>query len=274
MSETAEPRIIKNISQLATLSKVSQKDGRKLSPDDIGIIDKGAIVFDSQEILWVGEERSLPKKYAGNRRSIDLGGRVLLPEIVDPHTHIVFAGDRSKEYSMRLKGEDYEKIALAGGGILYTMAQTNLASERELKKLAIERIKRIHSYGVGTIEIKSGYGLNAQKEEKISRLIAELKEELAPNIHIVNTYMAAHAVPPHHNSSHNYILEEVVPLMKKLVSEKIIDAVDIFHEEGYFDSIDVEVIFQEAAKLSLPVKIHADEFRDNGGRCWLANIKP
>ena len=265
MLDTDEPKIFKNISQLITLSGVAEKDGRKLLPKDLGIVEKGAIVFDSKKILWVGSERSLPKEYARHVQMIDMRGRVVLPEVVDPHTHIIFAGDRSREYSMRLNGADYGEIARKGGGILSTMRQTNDAFKRELKKMALERIERICFYGVGTIEIKSGYGLNASKEEEISRLIHELKEELAPEIQIFNTYMAAHAVPPDYVDSRSYLEKVVVPLMKKLSLEGIIDAVDIFHEKGYFDCDDVKELFQEAAKLNLPVKLHADEFYDNGG---------
>ena len=265
LSKKTEPKILKNISQLVTLSGVARKDGRRLLTEDLEIVERGAIVFDSESILWVGQESALPKEYVRHGEVIDLQGRLVMPELVDPHTHIIFAGDRSKEYSMRLNGEDYQEIARQGGGILSTTKQTNDASERELKKLALERIERIYSYGVGTIEIKSGYGLNAQKEETVSRLIHELKGELEPRIQIVNTYMAAHAVPAHYADSHTYLVKEVIPLMKKLSSEGIIDAVDIFQEEGYFDRDDVEKLFQEAAKLSLPIKIHADEFQDHGG---------
>ena len=258
-------KTLKNISQLVTFSGVVRKDGRRLLPDDLGIVEKGAIAFDSDRILWVGKESALPKEYLHNSEVIDLEGRVVLPEVVDPHTHAVFGGDRSKEYSMRLNGDDYRKIAQEGGGILSTMKQTNEVSAKELKKLALERIERIYSYGVGTIEIKSGYGLNVQKEEELSRLIHEIKGELFPRIQIVNTYMAAHAVPPGYANSRSYLLEEVIPLMQKLFLERVIDAVDIFHEEGYFDSGDVEILFREAGKINLPVKIHADEFKDHGG---------
>ena len=258
-------KVFKNASQLVTLSGVVKKDGRKLLPEDLGILEKGSIVFDSQKILWVGSEDSLPRKYTHNAEVIDMEGRVILPEIVDPHTHIIFAGDRSGEYSMRLNGADYGEIARQGGGILSTMGRTNQASKRELKTLALERIERIHSYGVGTIEIKSGYGLNGRKEEEMSRLIHEIKGDLAPRIQILNTFMAAHAVPPDCADSGSYILEVVIPLMRKLVSEEIIDAVDIFHEKGYFDDSDMETLFQEAINLNLPVKAHVDEFHDNGG---------
>ena len=265
MIQASEPKIFKNISQLITLSGVAKKDGRRLSPDDLGTIEKGAMVVDSERILWVGEEKALPGEYARHARKIDLGGRVVLPELVDSHTHVVFAGDRSSEYSMRLNGEDYVEIARRGGGILSTTKGTNEASMAELKKLALERIERICTYGVGTIEIKSGYGLNARREEEITRLIDEIKKELTPRVRIVNTYMAAHAVPPGYDNSSHYLYEVVIPLMIKLAPEGIIDAVDIFHDNGYFDSRDVEALFQEAKKLNVPVKIHADEFRDNGG---------
>ena len=265
MPKTSYLKIFKNISQLVTLSGVIQKDGRRLLPKDLGIVKNGAVVFDSEKILWVGKERSLPSEYTSQGQIIDLGGKIVLPEIVDPHTHTIFAGDRSKEYFRRLNGDDYEKIAKNGGGILYTMEQTNEMLKEGLKKLALERIERMYSYGVGTIEIKSGYGLNAKKEEEVSRLIYELKNELYPRIKIMNTFMAAHAIPPDYKNSHQYILKMVIPLMKKLASEKVIDAVDIFHEEGYFNCNDVEILFQEAKKLNLPVKIHADEFYDNGG---------
>ena len=265
MTKSSYPKILKNISQLVTLSGVVQKDGRRLLPKDLGIIEKGSVVFDSDQILWIGEESSIPSEYNRHGQILDVEGKTVLPEIVDPHTHVVFSGDRSKEYSMRLNGDDYEKIAQSGGGILYTMKQANEMSKDGLKKLALERIDRIYSYGVGTVEIKSGYGLNTKKEEEISRLIYELKKELYPRVKIVNTFMAAHAVPPDYKNSHQYILEMVIPLMKKLASEEIIDAVDIFHEEGYFDCDDVKTLFQEAKKINLPVKIHADEFYDNGG---------
>ena len=265
MTKSATVKILKNISQLVTLSGVARKDGRRLVPSDLGIIEKGSIVFNSKQILWIGEENSLPREYAHIGEVVDLEGKVVLPEIVDSHTHIVFAGDRSKEYSMRLNGDDYVEIARNGGGILYTMKKTNEASRAKLKKLALERIERIYSYGIGTIEIKSGYGLNVEKEEEISRLIYEIKNELAPRIKIVNTYMAAHAVPTNYKVSSDYLKEVVIPLMGKLALEEIIDAVDIFHEEGYFKWGDVEMLFQEATRLNISVKIHADEFCDNGG---------
>ena len=118
---------------------------------------------------------------------------------------------------------------------------------------------------MGSIEIKSGYALNHEGEKGLIRLIDRLKKQYAPRIQILNTFMAAHAVPPEYSSSHHYLCEVCLPLMEELASEGLIDAVDIFHEDGYFDANDVETLFDTCAKLDLPVKMHADEFSDHGG---------
>lgn len=257
-------QIFKNISQLATLKDAHKKDGRNLSPEDLCIIKDGAVVFDEENILWVGKSENIPKEFSDITHR-NLSGYTVTPEIVDAHTHLIFAGDRSEEYSMRLNGADYQEIANTGGGILNTVNGTNNSSVEDLKRAACERIERIYGYGVGTIEIKSGYGLNMEKEREISKLIDQLKSKYSPKIQIKNTYMAAHAVPKNFAKSHDYIMEVVIPLMEELVAEKVIDAVDIFHEDGYFDKEDVETFFNKANELNIPVKIHADEFNDNKG---------
>ena len=250
------------ISELVTLSGVREKDGRKPLPEDIGIIKNGAIVFNDDEILWVGSSDDLPTKYQTIKWT-SLKGKTLTPEIVASHTHLIFGGDRSKEYSMRLNGASYAEIANAGGGIISTTTQTNEATRKELYSLTKERILRLNSYGIGTIEIKSGYGLNIEKEVECSEVIAELKEELAPKIQIFNTFMAAHAIPKSFTSAKDYIDTVVLPALEK-VHDKI-DAIDIFHEEGYFSTEDVKHLFDSAKKYNIPFKTHADEFQDNGG---------
>ncbi len=257
-------RAYRKINQVATLEKAFEKDGRNLTKEDIGFLHQAAVVVNDQKILWVGKDSELPESFQ-KIKTIDLSGKVMLPEIVDSHTHLIFGGDRATEYSMRLNGADYEEIGKTGGGILATMKGTNQASEEELYRLGKERIKRIHSYGVGTIEIKSGYGLNYDREKMITHLIDRLKKEFAPQVQIVNTYMAAHAIPKEFESSQKYIKELVIPLMQDLSSQNLIDAVDIFHERGYFSEEDTEKLFQEAKRLNLNVKSHADEFQDNKG---------
>lgn len=264
-------KVFKNLSQLVTMKDAFDKGGRNLLPADLTIIEDGALVFNEAKILWTGKTSELPENYQSITAE-EFNG-VLVPEIVDCHTHLVFGGDRSSEYSMRLNGADYEEIASSGGGILNTMTSTNSLSEEELFNEAVERILRLNSYGVGTIEIKSGYGLNFEKEYEVSKVIHKLKIHFAPKIKIINTFMAAHAVPKSFKTSNLYIKECVIPLMEKLHSESLIDAVDIFHEKGYFDNLDVSELFTKAKQLGLSVKSHADEFQDNKGALLAAKFE-
>ena len=256
--------IYKNLNQILTLESAYKKDGRNILPEDLSIIENAAIVFNHKEILWVGKSGNIPPSYK-DYKSFDLSGFVLTPEIVDSHTHLVFGGDRSFEYSMRLNGSDYQEIANSGGGILSTMEKTITATADELFDSAVERINSIYSYGVGTIEIKSGYGLTVESERKISNVIAKLKDHFKGRVQILNTFLAAHAVPGGFASSKDYLDKVVFPLMEELAAENKIDFVDIFHEIGYFDEKDSELLFQKCQKLNLKIKIHADEFNDNKG---------
>jgi imidazolonepropionase len=261
----------KNFSQVITLQSSYEKDGRKLNPEDLTIISNGAIVFDENKIYWVGNSNSIPDEYS-NAETYNYTGHIVTPEIVDSHTHLVFGGDRSFEYSMRLNGADYQAIADSGGGILATMEKTITSSEQELFDLGVERVNRIHSYGVGTIEVKSGYGLTVESERKITRVIAKLKDHFAGKVQILNTFLAAHAVPGGFTNSRDYINKVVLPLMTEFSDEKLIDFVDIFHEKGYFDIEDSKLLFNEAVKLKLKLKIHADEFNDNKGAVLAADF--
>ncbi len=254
----------RNLNQILTLSSAFKKDGRRLKEDDLSIIENASVVFDKDKILWVGCENDFPKKYE-NVETKNLAGHVLTPEIVDPHTHLIFGGDRAKEYAMRLNGHTYEEIAKAGGGILNSMKGTNELSEDELFELSKERIERLYSYGIGTIEIKSGYGLNYDKEYELSKTIDRLKKHFWPQIQIKNTYLAAHAVPKEFDNSRSYMVEVVFPLLGKLAEDEVLDAVDIFHEKNYFDEEDTKAIFAVAEKLGIDFKVHADELNDNGG---------
>ncbi len=253
-----------NISQLLTLEAAHSKDGRHIEPGDISVIENASVVFDEDKILWTGKTNDLPSEYKSLQTN-DLSGHCVTPELVDSHTHLVFGGDRAKEYSMRLNGADYVAIANAGGGILNTMNGTNSLRKEELHSIAKERIERLYSYGVGTIEIKTGYGLNFDKEYELSHIVNNLKSEFSGKVQIINTYMAAHAVPKSYDSSKVYMSEVVLPLLEKLAKEDVIDCADIFHEKGYFDTDDTKALFDACLKLSIPFKSHADEFNDNKG---------
>ncbi len=256
--------VYKNIGELLTLATVVSKDGRHLLPEDKAIIKDAAVVFDDKNILWVGKETELPTDYLiGN--IVDLNGAVVTPGLVDSHTHLVFGGDRAFEYSMRLDGKSYIEIADAGGGILNTMRGTNSASRDALLHIGRKRIEQIASYGVRTIEIKSGYGLNLAKERELTLVIDQLKKEFSPRIQIINTFMPAHAVPKEFARSVDYMQEVVLPLLDELAPQGIIDCVDIFHEVGYFSTDDCELLFTRAKDYGLKLKSHVDEFNDNKG---------
>jgi len=255
-------KVYKNIKELLTLEGVHKKDGRLLQPDDLGIIENASVVFDENQIIWVGKTVDLPDDYS-KITSEDFSGKVVLPEIVDSHTHLVFGGNRANEYSMRLNGADYQEIANAGGGILSTMESTNKASFEELYSLGKKRIETISSYGIRSIEVKSGYSLTYENEKILSEVIHKLKQDFSDKVHIHNTFLAAHAVPKTYSTSSKYLKEVVLPLLHDV--KNIIDSVDIFQEEGYFDSNDVEELFSTAQDLNIQRRIHADEFNDNNG---------
>lgn len=265
-------KIFRNFSEIATLAPALKKDGRMLNPEDLGLIQNASLVYNQDEILWVGKDSDLPEEYL-QLDAIDATGKSCTPEIVDSHTHLVFGGDRAHEYSMRLNGASYEEIAAAGGGILNSMQGTNALSRSELLKLGQQRIKAIRANGVGTIEIKSGYGLNFDKEYEISHIIHDLKNIVRPDVQIINTFMAAHAVPKEYANSYEYMKDVVLPLLDKLGEEQILDCVDIFHEQNYFSDEDVISLFERATRWSIPVKIHADEFNDNKGAILAARYQ-
>lgn len=259
-------KIYKNFSEVMTLASAFKKDGRRLAGEDLGILKNSSIVFNQEQILWVGLDKEMPAEYQEKGfPEVDCTGKVCLPEIVDSHTHLIFGGDRSHEYAMRLNGASYEEIANAGGGILNSVKGTLSHTRSELLKMAQQRIKTIRSYGVGTIEIKSGYGLTFDKEYEISHVIHDLKNIVRPEVQIINTFMAAHAVPKEFANSFEYIKDVVLPLLDKLGEEKILDCVDIFHEQNYFSDDDVTALFERAKRWNIKVKIHADEFNDNKG---------
>jgi imidazolonepropionase len=256
--------VYRHIKELLTLAGAYRKDGRRLLPEDKSLLSDAAVAFNEQKILWVGLDADLPEEF-NSAQMVDCSDLVITPEIVDSHTHLVFGGDRAFEYSMRLDGKSYTEIAQAGGGILNTMQGTNRATRDELLEIGRERIERLASYGIGTIEIKSGYGLNLEKERELTLVIDQLKKEFAPKIQLINTFMPAHAIPKDYSSSAEYMQQVVIPLLEELAPQQVIDCVDIFHEEGYFDAADTELLFKKAGELGIRCKSHADEFNDNKG---------
>lgn len=232
------------------------------------LVDRGAIVIEDTRISWVGPDADLPARYARSAAQ-DLGGRLVTPGLIDCHTHIVFGGDRAREFEMRLEGASYEEIARAGGGILSSVNATRAADEAALLAAALPRVDHLIAEGVTTIEIKSGYGLTVADELKMLR-VARLIEARRP-VQIRTTWLAAHALPPEYKDDRaGYIGDVVMAGMDAGHAEDLIDAVDGFCEGIAFSREEMAAIFDHAKALGLPVKLHAEQLSDLHGAAMAA----
>ena len=228
-----------------------------------GTINNGAILINDGVIEWVGKEADLPPHYSA-QQIIDGQQQWLTPELIDCHTHLVYAGNRSKEFEQRLEGVSYETIAQQGGGILATVNACRAATENELLTISRPRLESLIGGGVGTVEIKSGYGLDTDTELKILRVAGRLAEEYP--VTICRTFLGAHALPPEYkNRPDDYIdlvCNEVLPAITK---QNLADAVDVFCENIAFTTEQTEKVFKTAQTLGLAVKLHAEQLSDSGG---------
>ena len=231
--------------------------------DSLAIIEDAAVVVRDGRIVFVGPQAKLPAEFE-NADTIDCGGRVLTPALVDCHTHLVFGGDRAMEFEMRLAGATYEEIARAGGGIVSSVKATNALSPEELAKAALPRLDTLLSEGVSTIEIKSGYGLSIEGELNMLRA-ARLLETLRP-VRIVTSYLAAHATPVEYKGRNDhYIADVVLPGLDRAHAEGLVDAVDGFCEGIAFSVNEMRRVFDRAKALGIPVKLHAEQLSNLGG---------
>ncbi len=200
---------------------------------------------------------------------IDLGGRLVTPALIDCHTHLVYGGNRAREFQMRLEGASYADIAAAGGGIVATMRATREASVEALVEAALPRLDSLLREGVGTVEIKSGYGLSIDSELRMLRAARAL-EGLRP-VRIRTTWLAAHALPPEYRDDRAGYLDRVVLAgMEAAQDEGLIDAVDGFCEHLAFTTGEIERVFARARDLGLPVKLHAEQLSWQGGAALTA----
>lgn len=251
--------LIYNIGQLITV------DPARMTVDNpLGIVENGAIRFEGGKIAWLGSSDEINRADYPSANWIDAHNRVMLPGLIDSHTHTIFAGDRASEFEMRLQGKSYQEIAQAGGGILKTVQATRNASAGELSTLTLQRLKRMLALGVTTVEIKSGYGLDFNSEMKCLRVLKDLRNQ-AP-VSIVPTYMGGHDIPPEYQGQTDAYVDllcrEQLPVVAE---ERLADFCDVFCEKGYFDVEQSRRILEVARKYGLKLKIHAEEFCDLGG---------
>jgi imidazolonepropionase len=232
------------------------------SGDPDRAIHDGALVVHGGRIAWFGARQELPDSFAGLPRH-DAGGRWITPGLVDCHTHLVFAGQRAEEFAQRLQGATYEDIARRGGGILSTVRATRAASEEALYAASAPRLEALLAEGVTTVEIKSGYGLDLASERKQLRVARRLGQQFPVSVY--TTFLGAHALPPEYaGRADDYIDHIVQSMLPALASEGLVDAVDVFCERIAFTVEQTERVFQAAARLSLPVKVHAEQLSNCG----------
>jgi imidazolonepropionase len=228
-----------------------------------GLIESGTVAVSGGNIKWVGETASLPAEFASFER-VDLAGKIVTPGLIDCHTHIVFGGNRAREFELRLQGATYEEIARAGGGILSTVEATRAASEDALLEAALPRVDAMLAEGVTTIEVKSGYGLTIDDELKMLRAARRIAD-VRP-VSVVTSFLGAHAIPPEYRGRADAYLEDVCfPALVNAHDNMLADAVDGFCENIAFSPAQIERLFLKARSLGLPIKLHAEQLSDLGG---------
>lgn len=266
--------LIHSASQLLTIPGGPQR-GTNLGA--LGIIPDGAVLVRDGLIADAGDSRELLSKYP-EEELLDISGHVLMPGFVDPHTHLVWAGDRAAEFEMRLQGKTYLEIMEAGGGIQSTVQATRAASDDDLLAAARERTAQMLALGTTTAEAKSGYGLRAEEELRLMDVLMDIKHE-GP-LEIIPTFLGAHAVPEEFKDNPddyvNIICSQMLPGLKKhwedSWSGQPLPFVDVFCDKGAFDLDQACRILKTARSLGFPLKIHADEFKNLGGASLAAEL--
>jgi imidazolonepropionase len=254
-------------SQLVTLSGPKRpRLGRELSA--LGIIRDGGMLIRDGKIESVGPTNEIEKN-VGDAEVVDAGGRVVMPGFVDAHTHLVFAGNRLDDYERRARGETYEQIAKAGGGIWSTVQKTRAASELDLLTQAKKHANWFLSCGTTTVEAKSGYGLTVEGELKLLRVMRRLKEEVP--LEIVPTFLGAHAVP-RELSPDEYLDVVITEMLPRVTAEKLAEFCDVFCERGYFDIDQSRKILSAAKKVGLSLRGHVDQLKNSGGAKLMAEM--
>ncbi|MCE1252975.1 MAG: imidazolonepropionase, partial [Anaerolineae bacterium] len=265
--------LLYNASQLLTLSGGPQR-GSQLG--QLNIIENGAVLIQDETIVAVGKSADLLAAYPAET-AYDAEGKVVLPGFVDPHTHLIWAGDRAGEFEQRLQGKTYLEILAAGGGILSTVNATRRASSADLMIQTRQRARTLLRYGTTTAEVKSGYGLDSETEERQLEVLLDLNAE-GP-LEIVPTYLGAHAIAPEYEGDPQayteHLCRNLIPHLAEWCRQKRVTHlpfVDVFCETGAFNLDQSRRILETAKKLGFPLKIHADEFDNLGGAALAAEL--
>ena len=256
--------LIRNIGQLLTLAGDTPKRGEEMS--NLAIVENAAVASKNGKIISVGREDKVIEEInlLKDSKKIDANHKVVIPGLIDCHTHLVFSGSREDEFYLRIEGKNYLNILKGGSGILSTVDKVRKASFENLIKNGIEVLNDMLSFGTTTVEIKSGYGLSIKDEIKILEVIKKLNEEHP--IEIVSTFLGAHAFPEEYKNKEesyvNLIIEEMLPVVK---DKNLAKFCDVFCGKGVFNLEQTERILDAAKNLGFKLKIHADQLGYNGG---------
>jgi imidazolonepropionase len=255
--------LLRNISELATCHPGS-------SQQDAGLIRNAALVWQGEKIVWVGPANEVPELYAAER-VIDCQGGLLIPGLIDCHTHLCFGGWRENEFELRISGASYQQIAQAGGGIRSTVAATRGASQGNLLRTALHHLDRMLQLGVTTVECKSGYGLDVANELK--QLEVYRQADAQHTIDLVATFLGAHTIPPEFAGNHDgyitLLCEELIP---RVAAEGLAEFCDIFIEQGAFTCDEARKVLSVARQYGMKLKVHADQLSDQGGAALAAEM--
>ncbi|MAU98266.1 MAG: imidazolonepropionase [Fulvimarina sp.] len=239
----------------------------------LGIVESGAVLARSGRISFAGPEAELPGALldpAGGVETVDCEGRWITPGLIDCHTHLVWAGNRAREFELRLAGASYEEVARAGGGIISSVRALREASEDRLVAEALPRLDTLIAEGVTTIEVKSGYGLDAENEAKSLRAARRLADKRP--VRVRTTFLGAHALPPEHaGNKAGFIAKVAGEMLPAIAAEGLADAVDGFCEGIAFSPEEIARVFDAAKAAGLPVKLHADQLSDLSGAALAAS---
>ena len=250
--------LIKNISNLETLN------------DSVGTIKDAAVLVENGKVFWCGTKADLPDVEIS--KTIDAQKKLVMPGLIDCHTHLVFAGSRAGEFSRRMNNESYLSIMKDDGGIMATVRKTRSADEETLFNDAKLRLDKIILSGVTTIEAKSGYGLNVNDEVKILKVLKKLNEKHRIDIH--STFMGAHAIPSEYADSPSKYVDLIIKVLLPMVcEEKLAIDCDIFCEHGAFDISDSKTILKTAQDLGLGLRAHIQQLGHSGGVNLLDEFK-
>ena len=259
--------ILRNASQLITLTGDNSKPRTGEGMRDLGIVERGDLWISGGKIVAVGADDG---RGHDAKTVIDCAGKVVMPGFVDCHTHLVFASARENELAMKLKGHSYTEIQAAGGGIFSTVRKTKEATDQALMDQSLARLDTMLLHGTTTCEAKSGYGLDPASELRMLEVARKLGEQHP--VEIVSTFMGAHAVPTEFHSGRQDFISSMTGMMPEIKQKSLAEFCDVFCDSGAFTLEESEVVLRAAKDAGLGLKIHADEIDNLGGSSLAARM--